>query len=82
LVIREERAPFFTAFASAAERDFVPSASFNSVSRACGPKTALNILSGIKRDGVSRRRVAGGDVKALSQKFPVSAKKNRRTHHC
>jgi Holliday junction DNA helicase RuvA len=63
LVIRED-AHILYGFASAAERDLFRLL-INSVS-GIGPKTALNILSGISVTAF-RGAVAGGDVKALSQ---------------
>jgi len=74
LVIRED-AHILYGFASAAERDLFRLL-VNSVS-GIGPKTALNILSGISVTAF-RGAVAGGDVKALSQISGVGKKTAER----
>jgi Holliday junction DNA helicase RuvA len=74
LVIRED-AHILYGFASAAERDLFRLL-VNSVS-GIGPKTALNILSGISVT-TFRGAVAGGDVKVLSQISGVGKKTAER----
>jgi Holliday junction DNA helicase RuvA len=74
LVIRED-AHILYGFASAAERDLFRLL-VNSVS-GIGPKTALNILSGVSVTAF-RGAVAGGDVKALSQISGVGKKTAER----
>jgi Holliday junction DNA helicase RuvA len=74
LVIRED-AHILYGFASAAERDLFRLL-VNSVS-GIGPKTALNILSGVSVMAF-RGAVAGGDVKALSQISGVGKKTAER----
>jgi Holliday junction DNA helicase RuvA len=74
LVVRED-AHILYGFASAAERDLFRLL-VNSVS-GIGPKTALNILSGISVPAF-RGAVAGGDVKALSQISGVGKKTAER----
>jgi Holliday junction DNA helicase RuvA len=74
LVVRED-AHILYGFASAAERDLFRLL-VNSVS-GIGPKTALNILSGISVTAF-RGAVAGGDVKALSQISGVGKKTAER----
>jgi Holliday junction DNA helicase RuvA len=74
LVIRED-AHILYGFASAAERDLFRLL-VNSVS-GIGPKTALNILSGISVTAF-RGAVAGGDAKALSQISGVGKKTAER----
>src|SRR5207245_3845324 len=74
LVVREDAHTLY-GFASAAERDLFRLL-VNSVS-GIGPKTALNILSGM--NAVSfRGAVANGDVKALSQISGVGKKTAER----
>jgi len=74
LVVRED-AHILYGFASAAERDLFRLL-VNSVS-GIGPKTALNILSGVSVMAF-RGAVAGGDVKALSQISGVGKKTAER----
>ena len=74
LVVRED-AHILYGFASAAERGLFRLL-VNSVS-GIGPKTALNILSGISVTAF-RGAVAGGDVKALSQISGVGKKTAER----
>ena len=74
LVIRED-AHVLYGFMSAAERDLFRLL-VNSVS-GIGPKTALNILSGMNA-AAFRGAVAGGDVKALSQISGVGKKTAER----
>ena len=74
LVVRED-AHILYGFASAAERDLFRLL-VNSVS-GIGPKTALNILSGISVTAF-RGAVAGGDAKALSQISGVGKKTAER----
>jgi Holliday junction DNA helicase RuvA len=74
LVVRED-AHILYGFASAAERDLFRLL-VNSVS-GIGPKTALNILSGISVTAF-RGAVAGGDLKALSQISGVGKKTAER----
>ena len=74
LVIRED-AHMLYGFMTAAERDLFRLL-VNSVS-GIGPKTALNILSGISVTAF-RGAVAGGDVKALSQISGVGKKTAER----
>jgi len=74
LVIRED-AHVLYGFASAAERDLFRLL-INSVS-GIGPKTALNILSGISVTAF-RGAVANGDVKSLSQISGVGKKTAER----
>ena len=74
LVIREDAHTLY-GFMTAAERDLFRLL-VNSVS-GIGPKTALNILSGISVTAF-RGAVAGGDVKALSQISGVGKKTAER----
>ena len=74
LIVRED-AHVLYGFASAAERDLFRLL-INSVS-GIGPKTALNILSGMNAVAF-RGAVAGGDVKALSQISGVGKKTAER----
>ena len=74
LVVRED-AHVLYGFASAAERDLFRLL-VNSVS-GIGPKTALNILSGMNAVAF-RGAVAGGDVKSLSQISGVGKKTAER----
>ena len=74
LIVRED-AHILYGFASAAERDLFRLL-VNSVS-GIGPKTALNILSGMNAV-VFRGAVANGDVKALSQISGVGKKTAER----
>ena len=74
LVVRED-AHILYGFASAAERDLFRLL-VNSVS-GIGPKTALNILSGVSVTAF-RGAVAGGDAKALSQISGVGKKTAER----
>jgi Holliday junction DNA helicase RuvA len=74
LIIRED-AHVLYGFATAAERDLFRLL-INSVS-GIGPKTALNILSGMNAVAF-RGAVAGGDVKALSQISGVGKKTAER----
>ncbi|HEU6448335.1 MAG TPA: Holliday junction branch migration protein RuvA [Verrucomicrobiae bacterium] len=74
LVIREDAHTLY-GFASAAERDLFRLL-VNSVS-GIGPKTALNILSGMNATAF-RGAVANGDVKALSQISGVGKKTAER----
>ncbi len=74
LIVRED-AHILYGFASAAERDLFRLL-INSVS-GIGPKTALNILSGMNAVAF-RGAVAGGDVKSLSQISGVGKKTAER----
>src|SRR5579862_2697439 len=74
LVIREDAHTLY-GFMTAAERDLFRLL-VNSVS-GIGPKTALNILSGMNASAL-RGAVAGGDVKSLSQISGVGKKTAER----
>jgi Holliday junction DNA helicase RuvA len=74
LIVRED-AHILYGFASAAERDLFRLL-INNVS-GIGPKTALNILSGMNAVAF-RGAVAGGDVKSLSQISGVGKKTAER----